>query len=107
MILVSSDEIPGRRVTETIGLVKGNAVRARHLGKDIMAGLKNLVGGEVEEYTKLMAESREQALDRMASDARSKGADAILCIRITTSQISQGAAEILAFGTAVKLEPPA
>ncbi len=103
MIVVTSDEIPGRTIAEAIGLVKGNSVRARHLGKDITAIFKNVVGGEVDEYTKLMAEAREQAIDRLVLEAESKGADAIVCLRLSSAQISAGAAEILAYGTAVKL----
>ena len=104
MILTTSDEIPGHAITDTIGLVKGNAVRARHLGKDITALFKNMVGGELDEYTKLLAESREQAIDRMVSDAKSKGADAVVALRFASSEISAGAAEVLVYGTAVKLE---
>ena len=104
MILATSDEIRGREITEVLGLVQGSAVRARHLGKDILARLKNLVGGELEEYTKLLAESREQALDRMRAEARSKGADAIVTLRFASSEIASGAAEMLVYGTAVKLE---
>ena len=104
MILVTSDEVPGRRITATIGMVKGNAVRARHLGRDITALFKNIVGGELDEYTKLLAEAREQAIDRMVEDARSRGADAITSIRITSTEISSGAAEFLVYGTAVKLD---
>lgn len=103
MILTTSDEIPGHVIAETIGLVKGNAVRARHLGKDITALFKNLVGGELDEYTKLLAESREQAIDRMVADAKSKGAEAIVALRFASSEISSGAAEVLVYGTAVKL----
>ena len=103
MILSTSDDIPGHDIVETIGLVKGNAVRARHLGKDITALFKNMVGGELDEYTKLLAESREQAIDRMVSDARSKGANAVVALRFASSEISAGAAEVLVYGTAVKL----
>lgn len=103
MILVTSDEIPGRPVAEVIGLVRGNAVRARHLGRDITAIFKNWVGGELEEYTKLMAEAREQAIDRMIDEARARGADAIVCIRFASSEITSGAAETLVYGTAVRL----
>ena len=94
----------GYRVVKVIGLVRGNTVRTRHVGHDIMAGLKTLVGGEVENYTKMIAESREQALDRMIDEARRKGGNAIVCARFTTSTIMQGAAELLAFGTAVLVE---
>ena len=103
MILTTSDAVPGHVIEETIGLVKGNAVRARHLGKDITALFKNVVGGEMDEYTKLLAESREQALDRMKSEAKSKGANAVVALRFSSSQISAGAAEVLVYGTAVKL----
>ena len=103
MIVVTTDFIPGKRVTEVIGLVKGNTIRARHLGKDILAGLKGMIGGEIEEYTKMIAESREQCLDRMQEDARSKGANAVICVRFTTSSMMQSAAELLAYGTAVKI----
>lgn len=104
MIVVTTDFIPGKRVAEVVGLVRGNTIRARHLGKDILAGLKGMIGGEIEEYTKMMAESREQCLDRMAEEARSLGADAVINVRFTTSSMMQAAAELLAYGTAVKLE---
>ena len=103
MIVVTTDFIPGKRVAEVIGLVKGNTIRARYLGKDILAGLKGMIGGEIEEYTKMIAESREQCLDRMIEDARSQGADTVISVRFTTSSMMQGAAELLAYGTAVKL----
>ena len=103
MIVTTSDPLPGREIAPTFGLCRGNAIRARHLGKDIMAGLKNLVGGEMHEYSKLLAETREQALDRMIEDARAKGADAIIATRYASTSIAQGAAEFLAYGTAVKL----
>ena len=104
MIVITADHIPGKKVKKKFGLVRGNTIRARHLGKDIMAGLKNLVGGEITEYTKLMAESREQAIDRMKDDAQRLGANAIITVRFTTSMIMGGAAELLAYGTAVLLE---
>ena len=85
-------------------MVKGNTIRARHVGKDIMAGLRTIVGGEITEYTKMLAESREQAIDRMVAEAHSKGADGIVCLRFTTSAVMQGSAELLAYGTAVKLK---
>jgi len=107
LIVVTTFELPGRRITEHLGLVRGNAVRARHLGTDLLAGLKNLVGGEVEEYTKLLAEAREQAVDRMVAEARSLGADAVIGARFSSAEIAKGAAELLAYGTAVKLERPA
>ena len=104
MILSTTDYIPGREVIEILGIARGSTVRARNIGRDIFAGLKNIVGGEIEEYTKLQAESREQALQRMEEDAISLGADAIINIRLATSVVTQGAAEILAYGTAVKLK---
>ncbi len=103
MIVLTTPDVPGRSISEVLGLVKGNTVRGRHLGRDIAAGLKNLVGGEIDDYTKLLAESREQSIDRMVAEARTLGADAIVGVRITTSQIAVGAAEFLAYGTAVKL----
>lgn len=103
MHITTQDEFSEFEITETLGLVRGNTIRARHIGKDILAGLRTLVGGEITEYTKMLAESREQALDRMISDAKNKGADGIVCARFTTSAVMQGSAELLAFGTAVKL----
>jgi uncharacterized protein YbjQ (UPF0145 family) len=103
MILSTTFDVAGYRVTEALGLVKGNTIRARHIGKDLMAVLRNMIGGEIREYTKLIAESREQTLDRMIAEAESLGADAVIGIRFTTSSITQGAAELLAYGTAVKL----
>jgi uncharacterized protein YbjQ (UPF0145 family) len=105
MIIAPASSIAGYRVTKTLGLVKGNTIRARHLGKDILAGLKNLVGGEIEEYTKMMAEAREQALDRMVAEAQTLGANAVLDLRFSTSYIMGSASEIMAYGTAVMLEP--
>ena len=104
MIVVTTDSVEGKRVVRTLGLVRGNTIRARHLGKDIMATLRAIVGGEVLEYTKLMAESREQALDRMVEEARGIGANAIVSARFQTAMVMQGAAELLAFGTAVVLD---
>lgn len=104
MIIVNTDIIPGKKVVKVLGLVKGNTIRARHLGRDIAAGLKNLVGGEIRDYTKMMAESREQALDRMIEEAESMGANAIITVRFSTSMIMQSASEILAYGTAVIIE---
>ncbi len=104
MIITTSDEIPGKKITKTIGLVKGNTIRARHVGKDIMAGLRNIVGGEIVEYTKMLAESREQSIDRMVENAEEIGANAIVTLRFTTSSIMGGAAELLAYGTAVVVE---
>lgn len=104
MIISNLDFIPGREVEKTLGVVKGNTIRARHLGKDIMAGFKAMVGGEIGEYTKMIAESREQSLDRMAEQAQQLGADAVLNIRFSTSSVMRSAAEILVYGTAVKLK---
>jgi uncharacterized protein YbjQ (UPF0145 family) len=104
MIAVTTDLIPGKRIVKTFGLVRGNTIRARHVGRDIMALLRNLVGGEIVEYTKLMAESREQAIDRMFQEAERLGANAVVCLRFTTSMIMGGAAELLAYGTAVYVE---
>jgi uncharacterized protein YbjQ (UPF0145 family) len=104
MLITTQDNFADHEVAETLGLVRGNTIRARHVGRDIMASLRNLVGGEVGEYTKMIAESREQAIDRMVAEAKSKGADGIVCLRFTTSAIMQGAAELLAYGTAVKLK---
>ncbi len=104
MIISTTDFIPGKKVVKVIGIAKGNTVRARHIGKDILAGLKNLAGGEIEEYTKLLAESREEALDRMIENARNLGANAIVNVRFATSFVMQSAAEILAYGTAVIIE---
>ena len=104
MLVVSSPDIPGKKIVKTLGLVKGNTIRARHLGKDILASFKNLVGGEIQEYTKLMAESREQAIDRMIESAEKMGANAIISVSTTTSVITQGAAELLVLGTAVVIE---
>jgi uncharacterized protein YbjQ (UPF0145 family) len=98
------EEVPGFNITEVKGLVRGNTIRARHVGKDLLAVFRVLVGGEITEYTKMMAEAREQALDRMRAEALARGANAIVCARITTSTVMQGAAEILAYGTAVTLE---
>jgi len=104
MIAVTTDTVPGRRIVRTVGLVRGNTIRTRHLGKDILAAFKNLVGGEVMEYTKMLAESREQAIDRMIEDAEALGANAVLAVRFTTASMMQGAAELLAYGTAVVVE---
>jgi uncharacterized protein YbjQ (UPF0145 family) len=104
MIIATSDQIEGKKIVQTIGLVRGSAIRARNVGRDIMAALRNLVGGEVPEYTKLMAESREQAIQRMVEDAEKQGANAIVGVRFTTSMVMSGAAEMLAYGTAVKVD---
>lgn len=104
MIIASSETIANKKIISTLGLVRGNSVRARHIGKDIMAGLRNIVGGEIHEYAKLIAESREQALDRMVLEASELGANAVITVRFSTSLIMSGAAEILAIGTAVVVE---
>ena len=104
IIVVTTPEIPGKNIVRTLGLVRGNTIRARHVGKDIMAGLRNLVGGEVTEYAKLLAESREQALDRMAEQAEELGANAVIGLQFQTSVIMGGAAEMMAYGTAVVVE---
>lgn len=103
MILSTTETIPNRQVIEVLGISRGSTVRARNFGRDFMAGLKNLVGGEIDEYTKLQAQSREEAIQRMIDDAQKLGADAIVNVRFATSVIMQGASEILAYGTAVKL----
>ena len=104
ILVVTSPEIPGRKVVRPLGLVSGNTIRARHVGKDIMAGLRNLVGGEVIEYGKLLSESREQALDRMKAKAEKLGANAVISLQFQTSVIMGGAAEMMAYGTAVVIE---
>tara|TARA_B100000029_G_scaffold243454_1_gene240686 strand:- start:1186 stop:1518 length:333 start_codon:yes stop_codon:yes gene_type:complete len=104
IIVVTTPEIPGKNIVRTLGLVRGNTIRARHVGKDIMAGLRNLVGGEVTEYAKLLAESREQALDRMVEQAEELGANAVIGLQFQTSVIMGGAAEMMAYGTAVAVE---
>lgn len=103
MILTTTDTVPNKEIKELLGMARGSTVRARNIGRDFFAGLKNIVGGEIEEYTKLQAESREQAMQRMVKDAERLGADAIVNIRLTTSMVMQGCSEILAYGTAVKL----
>lgn len=104
MIITTTDAIPGREVEQVFGLVRGTTVRARHIGKDILALFKILVGGEVTEYTKLVAECREQAIDRMIAEARELGGDAVVGFRFATSEVAKAAAEVVAYGTAVKLE---
>lgn len=103
MKITTTDFIPGHEIVEVLDIARGSTVRARHLGRDIFAGLKNIVGGEINDYTRLMADAREQAIDRMVADAESLGADAIINVRFTTSMVMQGTAEILAYGTAVRL----
>ncbi len=104
MILSTSDQVPGKRIVKILGLVKGNTIRARHLGRDLLAALKNVIGGEITEYTKMIAESREQAIDRMVAEAEGLGANAVVAVRFTTSSMMQGAAELLAYGTAVMVQ---
>lgn len=104
MLFVTTNTIQGSEIAESLGVVRGSTVRARNVGRDIFAGLKNLVGGEISEYTKLLADAREQAIQRMLMDAEKLGADAVVNVRFTTSQVMQGAAEMLAYGTAVRLK---
>ena len=104
MIITTTEKIPNKEVIEILGIARGRTVRARNIGRDIFAGLKNIVGGEISEYTRLQAESREQAIQRMKDDAKKMGADAVINIRMTTAMIMQGTAEILTYGTAVKLK---
>ena len=103
MIVTTTQEVPGHEIAEILGLVRGNTVRARHLGRDILAGLRNVVGGEIVEYTEMLSKAREEALQRMIAQAERLGADAVVGVRFATSQTMAGAAEILAYGTAVKL----
>ena len=106
ILITTAERLPDRRIVRVLGLVRGNSVRARHVGRDIMAALKNLAGGEIRDYTKLLAESREQALDRMADMAVGEGANAVVALRFTTSMVMGGAAELLAYGTAVVVDDP-
>ena len=103
MLISTTDIVPGKEIVEVIDIVRGSTVRARNIGRDIFAGLKNLIGGEISEYTKLMADAREEAIDRMIADAESLNADAVINVRFMTAMVMQGASEILAYGTAVKL----
>ena len=105
MILATTESVTGYRVVRTLGLVRGSSVRVRHVGRDLVASLRNLTGGEVYEYTKLLAEVREQAIDRMVADARALGADGVLTIRFQSAEVSRGAAEMMCYGTAVELGP--
>ncbi len=105
MILVTTETVPGRSIERSVGLVRGNTVRAKHLGRDIVAALRNLVGGEISEYSELMTEARNEATNRMIEQAESSGADAVVGIRFITAQIGAGSAELVAYGTAVKLAP--
>ena len=104
MILCSTDAVPGKKITKVLGLVRGNTIRARHVGRDVLAAFKHMAGGEINDYTKMMAETREQALDRLSEDAESLGANAIVGLRFTTTSMMQGAAEFLVYGTAVVVE---
>lgn len=104
MILSTTSEIAGKRTTEVLGIARGSTVRARNVGRDILASLKGLIGGEISEYTRLLADARESALKRLIADAERMGADAVVNVRFTTSAVMQGAAEILAYGTAIKIE---
>ncbi len=104
ILVVNTETIPGMKITETMGVVSGSTVRAKHIGKDIFAGLKNIVGGELSQYTELLEESRQEAVGRMVADAMSRGATAIVNVRFATSAISANAAELFAYGTAVKAE---
>lgn len=103
MIVVTTETVHGREIVETLGVARGSVVRAKHVGSDIVAALRNIVGGEVKEYAQLLAAAREQAMDRMVEDARVAGADAVVCMRLTTSMIMGGSSEVLAYGTAVRL----
>ncbi len=105
MIVVTTPDVTGREITEVLGLVRGNTIRARHVGRDIQAKIRNITGGEVHEYTKMMAEAREQAIDRMVEDAQGLGADAVVAVRFQTCEVMNGAAEMLCYGTAVRLAP--
>lgn len=104
MIIVTTDTIPGQRIVKTLGIARGNTIRAKHIGKDILAGLRMLIGGEIKEYTIMLTEARNAAMQRMEWDAQNMDADAIVNVRFMTSQVMSGAAELLAYGTAVKLE---
>jgi len=103
MIVVTTEQIEGKRITETLGLVRGSTIRARHVGRDVMAGLRNIVGGEVKDYTVMLAQAREEALQRMIEQAEKMGANAIVGTRFVTSMVMSGAAEMVAYGTAVKV----
>jgi len=104
MIVVTTEQIEGKKVVETLGMVKGSTIRARHVGHDIMAGLRNIVGGEIKDYTTLLAQAREEALQRMVAQAEGMGANAVICTRFVTSMVMGGAAEMVAYGTAVRVE---
>ena len=102
MIAVTSEHVPGHRVTEALGIVRGSTIRAKHVGKDIMAAMRNLVGGEVKEYTEMLVEARTESMNRMMAQAEKLGADAVINVRFMTSQVMAGSAELMAYGTAVK-----
>jgi uncharacterized protein YbjQ (UPF0145 family) len=104
MLIVTSDHIQGKSIDETLGIVKGNTIRAKHIGKDIVAGFRGLIGGEVKEYTEMLNEARDEAMKRMKNNAKEMGADAVINMRFSTSMVMGGAAEMLAYGTAVKLK---
>jgi uncharacterized protein YbjQ (UPF0145 family) len=104
LIVVTTEQIEGKKIIETLGLVKGSTIRARHIGRDIMAGLRNVVGGEIKDYTVMLAQAREESLGRMIEQAEKMGANAIICTRFVTSMVMGGAAEMVAYGTAVKVE---
>jgi uncharacterized protein YbjQ (UPF0145 family) len=104
MFLVTTEAVEGRQTEQVLGLVRGNTIRARHVGRDIMAGLRNIVGGEIKEYTRMLTQARDEAISRMVKEAEALGANAVLGVRFTTSQTMSGAAEILAYGTAVRLK---
>ena len=104
MLIVTSDTVPGKKIVKVLGLVRGNTIRARHIGRDIIASLRNIAGGEIVEYTKMIAESREQAIDRMIGEAEAVGANAVVTLRFTTASMMENAAELLAYGTAVVVE---
>ncbi len=104
MIVVNTETVPGHQVVEALGVVRGSTIRAKHIGRDIMAGLRNIVGGEVKEYTEMLTETRNESVYRMKQEARALGADAVVNLRFTTSQVMAGAAELLAYGTAVRIK---
>jgi len=104
MLLVTTEFVEGQKIEKVLGLVRGNTIRARHLGRDIMAGLRNIVGGEIKEYTRMLSQARDEAIERMVKEAEGLGANAVVGVRFTTSQTMSGAAEILAYGTAVRLK---
>lgn len=105
MLVTTIDRIPGKEITEVLGLVQGSTIRARHVGRDLLAGLRNVVGGEIKDYTQMLVQARQIAVERMVSEAKRLGADAVVGVRLATAQTMAGAAEVLAYGTAVKLAP--